>query len=52
MNQILFFQKGKFYELYEDDAVIGHREFDLKMTDRVKMKMGEFQRYTFHLSID
>ena len=36
---MLFFQKGKFYELYEDDAMIGHRELDLKLTDRVKMKM-------------
>lgn len=31
----LLFQKGKFYELYEDDALIGHQEFDLKLTDRV-----------------
>ncbi|KAH8919876.1 hypothetical protein BT69DRAFT_1336919 [Atractiella rhizophila] len=38
-DTILFFQKGKFYELYEDDATIGHREFDLKLTDRVKMRM-------------
>ncbi|KAJ9104934.1 hypothetical protein QFC19_003729 [Naganishia cerealis] len=30
---------GKFYELYEKDAEIGHNEFDLKLTDRVKMKM-------------
>ena len=35
----MFFQKGKFYELYEEDALIGHRECDLKLTDRVKMKM-------------
>ncbi|KDQ07318.1 hypothetical protein BOTBODRAFT_167161 [Botryobasidium botryosum FD-172 SS1] len=39
MDTVLFFQKGKFYELYEKDAEIGHTEFDLKMTDRVKMKM-------------
>lgn len=38
-DTVLFFQKGKFYELYEDDAMIGHQEFDLKLTDRVKMKM-------------
>ena len=38
-DTVLFFQKGKFYELYEDDAMIGHRELDLKLTDRVKMKM-------------
>lgn len=38
-DTVLFFQKGKFYELYENDAMIGHQEFDLKLTDRVKMKM-------------
>ncbi|KAK8845368.1 hypothetical protein IAR55_006081 [Kwoniella newhampshirensis] len=38
-DTVLFFQKGKFYELYEDDALVGHQEFDLKLTDRVKMKM-------------
>ncbi|GAA5958465.1 hypothetical protein JCM21900_001479 [Sporobolomyces salmonicolor] len=38
-DTVLFFQKGKFFELYEDDARIGHREFDLKLTDRVKMAM-------------
>ncbi|KAG6333930.1 hypothetical protein ID866_5162 [Astraeus odoratus] len=36
---ILFFQKGKFLELYEEDARVGHREFDLKLTQRVKMCM-------------
>ncbi|CAE6431730.1 unnamed protein product [Rhizoctonia solani] len=39
-DTVLFFQKGKFYELYENDAQIGHSEFDLKLTDRVKMKMA------------
>ncbi|KOS22048.1 DNA mismatch repair protein msh6 [Escovopsis weberi] len=38
-NTIVFFKKGKFYELYENDATIGHQEFDLKMTDRVNMRM-------------
>ncbi|KAG7445110.1 DNA mismatch repair protein Msh6, partial [Guyanagaster necrorhizus] len=38
-DTILFFQKGKFFELYEDDARIGHQEFDLKLTQRVKMSM-------------
>lgn len=38
-DTVLFFQKGKFFELYENDAMIGHQEFDLKLTDRVKMKM-------------
>lgn len=35
----MFFKKGKFYELYERDADIGHKDFDLKMTDRVNMRM-------------
>ncbi|EUC65440.1 DNA mismatch repair protein MSH6, partial [Rhizoctonia solani AG-3 Rhs1AP] len=39
-DTVLFFQKGKFFELYENDAQIGHSEFDLKLTDRVKMKMA------------
>ncbi|GAN01573.1 DNA mismatch repair protein Msh6 [Mucor ambiguus] len=38
-DTIVFFKKGKFYELYEKDADIGHRYFDLKMTDRVNMRM-------------
>jgi DNA mismatch repair protein MSH6 len=36
---ICHLSQGKFYELYEKDAEIGHNEFDLKLTDRVKMKM-------------
>ncbi|KAI4525062.1 DNA mismatch repair protein Msh6 [Schizophyllum commune Loenen D] len=35
-DTVLFFQKGC---LYEDDARIGHQEFDLKITSRVKMSM-------------
>ncbi|KAI9280014.1 muts domain V-domain-containing protein [Sporodiniella umbellata] len=38
-STVVFFKKGKFYELYEKDADIGHRDFDLKMTDRVNMRM-------------
>ena len=38
-DTILFFKKGKFYELYENDATIGHQLFDFKMTDRVNMRM-------------
>lgn len=37
-DTILFFQKGKFFELYENDATIGHQQFDLKMTDRTNMR--------------
>ncbi|KIW07249.1 hypothetical protein, variant [Verruconis gallopava] len=39
MDTIVFFKKGKFYELYENDATIGHQLFDLKLTDRVNMRM-------------
>ncbi|KLT40648.1 putative mismatch repair-related protein [Cutaneotrichosporon oleaginosum] len=46
-DTVLFFQKGKFYELYENDAMIGHQEFDLKLTDRVKMKMVGVPEQTF-----
>lgn len=35
MDTLVFFQKGKFYELYQIDADIGHQLFNLKMTDRV-----------------
>jgi len=63
-DTVVFFQKGKFYELYENDAGsffplmlhefslfrlgkltknlfldIGHQVFDLKMTERVNMRM-------------
>ncbi|KAJ3219606.1 DNA mismatch repair protein msh6 [Dinochytrium kinnereticum] len=38
-DTIVFFKKGKFYELYEKDADIAHQEFDWKLTDRVNMKM-------------
>jgi DNA mismatch repair protein MSH6 len=38
-DTVVFFKKGKFYELYEKDATIGHQLFDLKLTDRVNMRM-------------
>ncbi|KMV65222.1 MutS-like mismatch repair ATPase [Encephalitozoon cuniculi EcunIII-L] len=41
-DTIVFFKKGKFYELYENDALVGARLFDLKITDRVNMKMSGF----------
>ncbi|KIL62704.1 hypothetical protein M378DRAFT_128542 [Amanita muscaria Koide BX008] len=46
-DTILFFQKGKFFELYEDDARVGHQEFDLKLTSRVKMSMVGVPEYSF-----
>ncbi|KAK1221756.1 DNA mismatch repair protein msh6 [Marasmius sp. AFHP31] len=47
-DTVLFFQKGKFFELYEDDARIGHREFDLKLTERVKMCMVGVPEMSFN----
>ncbi|KAI0300141.1 muts domain V-domain-containing protein [Multifurca ochricompacta] len=47
-DTILFFQKGKFFELYEEDARIGHREFDLKLTQRVKMSMVGVPEMSFN----
>ncbi|KAG0227605.1 DNA mismatch repair protein msh6 [Actinomortierella wolfii] len=38
-DAVVFFKKGKFYELYENDADIGHQQFDLKLTDRTNMRM-------------
>ncbi|KJA23091.1 hypothetical protein HYPSUDRAFT_40213 [Hypholoma sublateritium FD-334 SS-4] len=48
-DTVLFFQKGKFFELYEDDARIGHQEFDLKLTNRVKMCMVGVPESSFNL---
>jgi DNA mismatch repair protein MSH6 len=48
-DTIVFFKKGKFYELYEQDADIGHREFDLKMTDRINMRMVGIPESSFDL---
>ncbi|CAL1699677.1 unnamed protein product [Somion occarium] len=47
-DTILFFQKGKFLELYEEDARIGHQEFDLKLTHRVKMSMVGVPEMSFN----
>ena len=48
-DTVLFFKKGKFYELYERDADIGHQEFDLKMVDtaRSSMRMVGLPEQTF-----
>lgn len=45
----MFFKKGKFYELYEKDADIGHQEFDLKLTDRVNMRMVGVPEMSFDM---
>ncbi|KAJ3342105.1 DNA mismatch repair protein msh6 [Gonapodya sp. JEL0774] len=41
-DTIVFFKKGKFYELYDKDADIAHQQFDLRLanTDRAHMRMA------------
>lgn len=48
-DTIVFFKKGKFYELYENDADVGSREFDLKMIDRINMRMVGVPEATFEM---
>ena len=38
-DTVVFFKKGKFFELFERDADLGSRLFDLKLTDRGHMRM-------------
>ncbi|KAL1923036.1 uncharacterized protein VTP21DRAFT_9412 [Calcarisporiella thermophila] len=46
-DTVVFFKKGKFFELYEKDADIGHQQFDLKLTDRVNMRMAGVPESSF-----
>ncbi|KAJ1721891.1 DNA mismatch repair protein msh6 [Coemansia erecta] len=46
-DTVVFFKKGQVSELYENDASIGHQEFDLKMTDRVNMRMAGVPEASF-----
>lgn len=48
-DTVIFFKKGKFYELYEDDADIASRLFDLKVTERVNMKMAGFPESSYQV---
>eukprot|EP01063_Lacrimia_lanifica_P016156 TRINITY_DN2277_c0_g1_i1.p1 TRINITY_DN2277_c0_g1~~TRINITY_DN2277_c0_g1_i1.p1 ORF type:complete len:985 (+),score=320.18 TRINITY_DN2277_c0_g1_i1:66-3020(+) len=50
-DTVLFFKKGKFYELYNEDADIGNRDFDLKIADgaRSSMRMGGVPEQQFNL---
>ncbi|WUR02643.1 DNA mismatch repair protein MSH6 [Vairimorpha necatrix] len=41
-DTVVFFKKGKFYELYENDADIASRLFNFRITDRVNMRMAGF----------
>lgn len=48
-NTVVFFKKGKFYELYEPDAEIAHSQFDLKLAGggRANMKLAGVPEATF-----
>lgn len=39
-NTVVFFKKGKFYELYENDAQIAHSVFDLKLAGGGRANMS------------
>ncbi|KRH93991.1 Mismatch repair ATPase MSH6 [Pseudoloma neurophilia] len=41
-NVICCFKKGKFYELFEQDALIANRLFNLRLTNRVNMTMAGY----------
>lgn len=46
-DTVIFFKKGKFYELYENDADIASKLFDLRVTGRVNMRMAGFPESTY-----
>ncbi|KAK6203227.1 muts domain V-domain-containing protein [Scheffersomyces amazonensis] len=48
-STVVFFKKGKFYELYENDAVIANSEFDLKIAGggRANMKLAGIPEMSF-----
>ncbi|KAH3673591.1 hypothetical protein WICMUC_003588 [Wickerhamomyces mucosus] len=46
---IVFFKKGKFYELYEKDAFVAHNQFDLKIAGggRANMQLAGIPEMSF-----
>lgn len=48
-DTVVFFKKGKFYELYENDATIANTEFDLKIAGggRANMKLAGIPEMSF-----
>lgn len=48
-DTVVFFKKGKFYELYENDAEIANSEFDLKLAGggRANMKLAGIPEMSF-----
>lgn len=41
-DTVVFFKKGKFYELYENDADVARSLFDLRVKERINMRMAGF----------
>lgn len=48
-DTVIFFKKGKFYELYEEDAEIASKLFDLRVSERVNMKMAGFPESSYDI---
>lgn len=48
-DSVVFVKKGKFFELYENDADLAATLFDLKVVDRVNMKMAGVPESSFEL---
>lgn len=48
-DTVVFFKKGKFYELYENDAIIANTQFDLKIAGggRANMKLAGIPEMSF-----
>lgn len=48
-STVVFFKKGKFYELYENDAIIANSKFDLKIAGggRANMKLAGIPEMSF-----
>ncbi|KAF9762263.1 DNA mismatch repair protein Msh6 [Nosema granulosis] len=46
-DTVVFFKKGKFYELYEEDADISAKLFNMKITERVNMRMTGFPESSY-----
>ncbi|CUM46158.1 unnamed protein product [Debaryomyces fabryi] len=48
-DTVVFFKKGKFYELYENDAMIANSQFDLKIAGggRANMKLAGIPEMSF-----
>jgi len=49
-NTIFFVQMGNCYELFENDAEVGHQMFDLQLLDRVYMCSVKVRHLTYRVS--